>query len=569
MIIRRPAVPRWLPAVVRSLAAVVSVTVAASLPVAAVSAGAVPAAQPPGGDAVVQWSVTPANGNGPDGRTRFSYTDVRPGAVVRDHVSITNLGNTPVTFHVYAADGITTANGSISVATADVPATDLAAWTRVARTSVRVPARTKVVEPFTILVPVNATPGDHVGGVIASIREQADGGTVVREDRFAVAVYLRVAGELAPALSVESVSTSYAGTANPFGGGAGTVAYTVRNSGNVRLAGIQTVTISGPFGTRATVHPTALEELLPGDSVRVTARLSGVLPTGPLQARVTVVPGEVPNAPPLSAELEPASYTAGLWATPWPQLLLLLAVLVGGAGLWWWLRQRRRHLARRLAAAVEQGRRAGAAAITLVGGVLLAVVVSTVTGGPAGTSPAEAADVHGGQPVTVTVPRHPVPELTCDGADGEPLGDDATLHPGDQLSCTGTQFVAGEQVAVTLDPGSRGVGTVTADSQGRASHQLSLPADLGAGRHTLTFTGQTSRTTASYSFRVTIVATLPVGGGSGLPRTGADVLRLVGAGIALVVVGGVVAVSGRLGTRRRARRRPTGMPRPVANGERG
>lgn len=317
---------------------------------------------PPAGGAVTRWSVAPANANGPDGRTRFSYQGVKPGAVVRDQVSITNLGAAPVTFRVYAADGITTPDGSVGVETAAVKPTDIGAWTRLGHASVRVPPRSRVVERFTITVPANAAPGDHVGGVIVSYSEKVGSSQVTRENRFAVATYLRVTGPLTAALGVEAVSTSYHGSANPFGGGDAVIAWTVRNTGNVRLSGIQTLSVTSAFGTEAATEPATLEELLPGDAVRVTARMPGVLPAGPLKAHVTVTPAQAPGAPKVTTPLGPVTRTVDLWATPWPQLVLLLVFVGVVAGVWWLVAWNRRRFGEELAAAEARGRQQAAPA---------------------------------------------------------------------------------------------------------------------------------------------------------------------------------------------------------------
>jgi hypothetical protein len=334
------------------------------LPIAALvmtgTAPAAPAAAAPGPPPVIRWAVAPANSKIPDGRTRFSYEGLKPGATVHDYVSITNLGDAPVTFRVYAADGITTPDGFIGVATADVKPADIGKWTRIAHGSVKIAPHSNVIEPFTIAVPANATPGDHVGGVIASITEKNTGTQVNRESRIAVAAYLRVAGRLTASLGIESVSTSYQGTANPFAGGTAVVGYTVHNTGNVALSGLQSVSLTGPFGTQATIQPKSLSELLPGDSVRVSARLPGVLPNGPLKAHLTVTPAQVPSAPRVTVPLTPAAQTVSLWAPPWPQIILLLVAVAIALGLWWWIRFNRRRLREQVAAAEARGRRAGA-----------------------------------------------------------------------------------------------------------------------------------------------------------------------------------------------------------------
>ncbi|BCB84700.1 LPXTG cell wall anchor domain-containing protein [Phytohabitans suffuscus] len=189
------------------------------------------------------------------------------------------------------------------------------------------------------------------------------------------------------------------------------------------------------------------------------------------------------------------------------------------------------------------------------GSLLAAVAVLTAGLGALGAAPSARAQDGDGQSVRVTVPEHTIPpgqaSLACTGAGGGSLGQNPTLHPGDQLSCTGTGFAGGEQVAMSLGP-QRPLGAVAAGQDGTARRDISLPADLGAGRRTLTFNGQASKRSASFEFTVTIVATVPVGGGGGgsLPRTGANLIGLAAAGVGLVVAGGLLTAMARRRTRR-------------------
>ncbi|HEX5120703.1 MAG TPA: DUF916 domain-containing protein [Pseudonocardiaceae bacterium] len=317
----------------------------------------------------ISWTVVPSTAKGPDGRTHFSYTDVKPGTELRDYVGITNFSTKPITFKVYPVDGVTTSAGSLGLASANQKPVDLGAMVRLDAHSVTLPPHARANVPLTVLVPADATPGDHVGGVVASVTEARNGGKVAREDRIGVAMYLRVIGPLHPALGIESVSTTgYHGTPNPFGGGSTTVSYTVHNTGNVRLGANQQVRITGLFGIPvATVHPKALDELLPGGAVRVTTKVSGVVPLAPLGVHITVTPTPVPGSPGLRVALRPATYAVGIGGLPWPQLVLLLVLVGLGYGLVRWLRARRRRHALAVAAAVEQGRREATAQLTGVG----------------------------------------------------------------------------------------------------------------------------------------------------------------------------------------------------------
>jgi len=330
-----------------------------------------PAAKPPAkSNQDITWAVQPSTAKGPDGRSTFTWSSVKPRTVLHDYVGVSNLSNRPVTFQVYATDAFVTSSGGLDLLPAASKPTDIGTWVKVLHRTIKVPAHARINEPFTVTVPANATPGDHTGGVIASILKQ---GQVKVDQRIAVPIYLRVNGPLHPILSIESTSTSFHGTVNPFGGGGTNVSYTVHNTGNVRLTGTQTVSVTGPFGvTLATVHPKPLLQLLPGNSFRVTTHLPGVFPAGPLTVHIRVTPVPVNGLRNTTgAALSTVSHSVGFWALPWPQLVLLILVVGGGFGAWWWLRRRRSRHSAALAAAVEHGRQQAARELSQAGTAVL------------------------------------------------------------------------------------------------------------------------------------------------------------------------------------------------------
>jgi hypothetical protein len=194
---------------------------------------------------------------------------------------------------------------------------------------------------MTMIVPQNAQPGDHAGGMVATLQSSirsASGQLFHLDQRVGSRIFVRVVGPLHPRLTISNLVASYNGTANPAGKGSATVSYTVQNTGNVALGGRQTVTITGLVGPTVSAGPMPqVPLLLPGGSVSFHVTVRGVWPVIRLTAHVTikllVLPGSSePSAGPFTA-------TVGFWAIPW--VLLAIVVLVGLAG-WWYVRRRRR-----------------------------------------------------------------------------------------------------------------------------------------------------------------------------------------------------------------------------------
>ncbi|MDG4764172.1 DUF916 domain-containing protein [Solwaraspora sp. WMMD406] len=298
------------------------------------------------------WGVAPSSPEGPNGRPAFEYK-LDPGATLTDYVAISNHSDQPITLDVYASDAFTTDQGGFDLLAADTASVDVGAWITLPARTITVPSTSRLDVPFTITVPDNATPGDHPGGIVASLAATGtdeQGNQVAVDHRVGSRVYLRVTGELRPALDVADLSITHDGTWNPIAGGTVTATFTVRNTGNVRLTGQPDLAVAGPFGSaRRTASGDQLPEILPGDSFQTSVRVDGVPPLFRLGAQLTVEPAAVTDD-----VLDPAPVTVvrerGLWAVPWPHLVFLL--LLGLVG--WLVVARRRKSRSRQAAQLEQ-----------------------------------------------------------------------------------------------------------------------------------------------------------------------------------------------------------------------
>jgi len=191
-----------------------------------------------------------------------------------------------------------------------------------------------------VSVPADAIPGDHAAGIVVSA--QGVEGQVEVDRRVATRMYVRVAGELQPSLTISSISASQTADWNPLTG-ATDITVTLHNAGNVALGADVTARVTTWFGMSAGASShEELAELLPGSTREVTFSVPNVPRLGYLQAAVTLQPTVAADAldPGPLAVVERQSSLAGV---PW----LALGLLVLALGIVLLARWRRARLARR------------------------------------------------------------------------------------------------------------------------------------------------------------------------------------------------------------------------------
>ncbi len=316
-----------------------------ALALAAVAASATAASAAEAAD-TIGVATRPAGEDGrPDGRTRFSYA-VDPGQSVTDRVLVGNTGSVRQDFTVYATDAFNGEDGTFSLlATAEEP-TAVGAWMRFDNGESRIqfslaPDEVRLLT-FTLQLPPEATPGDHVGGLVASVLEE--GQQVSLDRRVATPIYARVSGDLQPRLNLASFDASYQGDWwNPFGGTVH-VRYGVDNPGNVALAANVTVGTNTWFGIPAAPEQgDSIPVLLPGNSATYEFDVRGVGQWLYLNPHVMLSPFvDSPDAT-LQLPVSPVTRDAVAFAVPWLALVLVASTGVGVPLLRW---RRRRDEAR-------------------------------------------------------------------------------------------------------------------------------------------------------------------------------------------------------------------------------
>lgn len=307
----------------------------------------------------LSWTVRTALSKYGSDRPKFSYT-VKPGEQLTDGIDIANKGRTKIRLKIYAADGFTTDSGGYDILTPDKRSKGVGAWVNPAVTEVSIPAGGQVQIPFTMTVPENATPGDHLGGIVTVLDQQdpSGSGTVIHR-RVGLRIDTRVSGKVTSRLKIEKLGLHYSGS-NPFGTGHATLEYTVHNVGNTALSGLQKARIAGGLGLSSrSVDLARLPELLPGESWKAKVAVDDVHAMLWVSARITVTP-LVTDAAGSNSTLPPVTASSRTAVSAWSFVFLLGFVVALGVLAWVvilavkrWRRLSRARVEAKVAAAVE------------------------------------------------------------------------------------------------------------------------------------------------------------------------------------------------------------------------
>ncbi len=228
------------------------------------------------GQGAINFGIRPAQA-GPDdptGGAYFTYT-LEPGASIEDQAVVINSGEEPVNLKLYAADGVTAIGGGTAFAAADEESNGVRSWLSTDASEMELAAGERVTVPFTLQVPPDARPGDHVAGWIVEGPPKAGGGqgvaaTVV--ERVGVAVVIRVPGPTEEHLFVGGLCLNQETGSNYFEA-------SVENDGNVLTKANGSLSLTTKDGTEVFERPVELGTVLPGD--KTLLRLDAPLDPGP------------------------------------------------------------------------------------------------------------------------------------------------------------------------------------------------------------------------------------------------------------------------------------------------
>jgi dihydroorotate dehydrogenase (fumarate) len=237
-------------------------------------------------------AVNPATNGAPDvNRSRFDYK-LNSGQPARDSIYVYNAGSTIQDVTIYARDAFTGTKGEFLIQEESSQPIDVGSWVEFDgnKTSymVTLKPRAFVTIPFTVNTPSNASPGDHVGAIVASATTSGENLNIVR--RVAVRLYARLSGQISPRLEVTHLKAVPSQSWwNPFSSSL-SVSYDLQNTGNVELSADVVVQPLGGFdwATGSAVQ-SRITNLLPGSKRHVNLSVKDLVLSSSSGIKLTYV----------------------------------------------------------------------------------------------------------------------------------------------------------------------------------------------------------------------------------------------------------------------------------------
>jgi hypothetical protein len=287
------------------------------------------------------WSFVPLSSS----RDALSQSSIHllatPGQTVDDTAVLTNYSDQTLQFDVYGSDAYNTVRlGAFTLNPPNTRKVDVGAWIDLPVNNYDLAPKSTAEFHFSVNVPIDASPGDHAGGVVALNLAQpassAPGTNLAIQRGEGIAIYIRVAGALHPGVAASDIGASTSTPPLGFGSSGARVHYAVLNTGNEVLNGTARLEAVNLFGSVVKrFAPASIDALIPGQKmVVVEPHWSGLPFAGPVHLKVTMLTTSVN-----------ATGEAEFWVVPWLLVVIILLIIALLVGFWWRRRRKRRRAA--------------------------------------------------------------------------------------------------------------------------------------------------------------------------------------------------------------------------------
>ncbi|MBU0648194.1 DUF916 domain-containing protein [Patescibacteria group bacterium] len=270
-----------------------------------------------------QMAIYPQNWDGSNELTKhwFIY-NLANGATHQDTVVIENMGDSDLSVKIYAVDALTTTEGAFALENEEEEKNDVGAWVNVEGSELDLGPREKGTVNFSITIPEDASPGEHMGGIVVENKKIKEGELLNLKTRVGVRMIETVPGEIVKKVNIGDINVEgfFASIWSLFYDYH--FDYKLINEGNVQISPKSEVSLdSNWFGNVASATKEVNGSIFPQKDVAQQLDIDETLYFGPYTLTITASAQE---------DMVPVQKSHTFWVLPWKILLAMAVVLIAG-----------------------------------------------------------------------------------------------------------------------------------------------------------------------------------------------------------------------------------------------
>lgn len=224
--------------------------------------------------------IHPVDGHDGD----YFTVEAEAGSTTELTVVLGNADDEPMDLRTYANDAVPMTNGGFAVASSDVEPTGTATWLDYAPEVMTFEPGKGIERTFTLTVPDDAAPGQHIAGLVLETAEplEVEGSNLFNQIiRKAIAVFIIVPGEEQPAFSLDApqVIQDRQGAS---------VEVPVMNTGNVLVKPVGTLELIDEAGQVVYSSPVRMGSVYAGTTAPLSVRVGPEVAAGTYTVSVSL-----------------------------------------------------------------------------------------------------------------------------------------------------------------------------------------------------------------------------------------------------------------------------------------
>ena len=206
----------------------------------------------------------------------FFTATMDPGTTQEMTVALGSASEAPVTVLTYVSDAKTLVNGGFGVGTADDPVNEPTTWIDYPTETLELEPDERLERTFTISVPTDAAPGQHIAGLSIQTAESlavGESGMLRQIIKKSIAVFIIVPGPQTPDLEIGEARMTQSSTSNG-------LVVDIRNSGNVFLKPEGTIEMTTVDGRPVMNSPVTMGPVYAGTETTLELHIPTMLKAG-------------------------------------------------------------------------------------------------------------------------------------------------------------------------------------------------------------------------------------------------------------------------------------------------